>query len=511
MTRSETVGVTAPAPRPAREAGEEAHGAAKNPPDRRAALWKAAEAAAATGGSTRGEWVAGGVSIDSRSVAEGDLFVALRGPNHDGHDYVGGALAAGAAAAMVDRDVPGLPASAPLLRVRDTLAGLTALGTAGRARSRARVIAVTGSVGKTGTKEALRLALAAVGTVSASAASFNNHWGVPLSLARMPPDAVFGVFELGMNHPGEIAPLSRLVRPHVAVITTIAPAHLGFFPSVEAIADAKAEIFLGLEPGGAAVLNRDNEHFPRLAAAAEAAGGQVIGFGRHPQATVRLVDCALDAAGSTVAAVIDGQELRYRIGTPGEHWVMNSLAVVAAGSAAGADVSVMAAALAGLEAPAGRGHRQELPWRGGRLTLIDESYNASPASVRAALSVLAMVQPAPGGRRIAVLGDMLELGGAAEGLHRDLAAPLFAAKVDRAFLVGSAMAALHTVLPEAVRGGHWPDVDEAVPALLDYLRPGDVVTVKGSHAGRIDRIVARLRAEAFRTDTSAPAPCHPDT
>lgn len=464
------------------------------------ALWNAADAAAATGGETSGGWTATGVSIDSRSVAAGDLFVALRGPNHDGHDFAGAALAAGAVAAMVDGAVPGLPPGMALLRVGDTLAGLTALGAASRTRSRARIVAVTGSVGKTGTKEALRLALAASGTVSASAGSLNNHWGAPLSLARMPADVEYGVFELGMNHAGEIAALSRLVRPHVAVITTVEPAHLGYFASVEAIADAKAEIFLGLEPGGTAVLNRDNPHYARLAAAAEAVAGGIIGFGRHSDAAVRLLDCTLDAAGSTVAAALEGGELRYRVGLPGEHWVMNSLAVLAAASAAGADVRAAAASLARLEALPGRGRRHELAWRGGRVTLIDESYNASPAALRAALAVLAIVEPSRGGRRIAVLGDMLELGDMAERLHRDLAGPLLAAKVDRAFLVGSAMTALHKALPEAQRGGLWSCADEAVPALFAYLKPGDVVTVKGSHAGQIARIVERLRAQATQPD-----------
>ena len=233
-------------------------------------LWTAADAAAATGGSSTGSWAATGVSIDTRSLAAGDLFVALRGPNHDGHDFVGAALKGGAAAAMVDREVANLSTAAPLLRVADTLAGLTSLGAAARKRSRARILAVTGSVGKTGTKEALRLALAPCGPTFASAGGLNNHWGAPLSLARMPPDAEYGIFELGMNHSGEITVLAQLARPHVAVITTVEPAHLGFFPSVEAIADAKAEIFLGLEPGGIAVLNRDNPHFARLAAAADA-------------------------------------------------------------------------------------------------------------------------------------------------------------------------------------------------------------------------------------------------
>src|SRR5580693_966018 len=318
-------------------------------------LWTAADAAAATGGSTLTEWAATGVSIDTRNLAAGDLFIALRGPNHDGHDFVATALQRGAAAAMVDREMPEAPMPAPLLRVADTRAGLAALGTAGRNRGRARIVAVTGSVGKTGTKEALRLALASSGPTYASAGGLNNHWGAPLSLARLPPDARYGVFELGMNHPGEIAGLTRLAKPHIAVITTVEPVHLGFFPSIEAIADAKAEIFLGLEPGGVAVLNRDNLHYSRLAAAAKCAGAvEILGFGAHPESTARLVDCVLDSRGSTVEATVCGTAIRFLMPVPGRHWVMNALAALAAAQAAGAAVDHAAEALAELQAlPAG--------------------------------------------------------------------------------------------------------------------------------------------------------------
>jgi UDP-N-acetylmuramoyl-tripeptide--D-alanyl-D-alanine ligase len=465
-------------------------------------LWTAADAAAATGGSSTECWAATGVSIDTRSLAAGDLFVALRGPNHDGHDLVGAALEGGAAAAMVDREVANLSTAAPLLRVADTLAGLTSLGAAARKRSRARILAVTGSVGKTGTKEALRLALASCGPTFASAGGLNNHWGAPLSLARMPPDAEYGIFELGMNHAGEITVLAQLARPHVAVITTVEPAHLGFFPSVEAIADAKAEIFLGLEPGGIAVLNRDNPHFARLAAAAMRAGAAaVVGFGSHPEATVRLLNCVLEPGASTFDAALQDFILRCRLPVPGRHWVMNALAVLAAVIAAGADPRRAAEALARLEQLPGRGRRYELSWGGGGLTLIDESYNASPAAMAAALAVLAATPPALGARRIAVLGDMLELGTASERLHRDLAEPLAAAKVDRVFLVGTAVAALYEALPDPIRGGLWPAADEAIPELLRFLRAGDVVTIKGSRNVGLGSIVERLRAESARSET----------
>ena len=460
-------------------------------------LWTAAEAAAATGGTSIADWTATGVSIDTRSLAPGDLFVALHGPRHDGHDFVATALERHAAAAMVHREVAGLSPSAPLLRVADTLTGLAALAAAARQRSQARIVGVTGSVGKTGTKEALRLALAPSGGTYASAGGLNNHWGAPLSLARLPPEAAYGVFELGMNHPGEIASLARLVRPHIAVITTVEPAHLGFFSSLEAIADAKAEIFLGLERGGTAILNRDNPYYTRLAAAATSAGAvRVIGFGTNPDAQVRLIDCVLDSRGSTVQAAVLGTVLRFRVPLPGRHWVMNSLAVLAVAATAGAHLARAAEALAAIEAPPGRGRRYEVPWQGGTVTLIDESYNASPAAMHAALAVLAATEPAAGGRRVAVLGDMLELGDASEQLHRQLADPLEVARVDRVFLVGEAMAVLHQVLPQKMRGGLWASAAGSIPSLLAFLRPGDVVTVKGSRAVGVNRIVERLRAQS---------------
>jgi len=464
-------------------------------------LWTARDAATATGGSCITDWSAMGISIDSRSLTSGDIFVALRGPSYDGHVFVGAALERGAAAVMVDREISGLSTAPPLLRVADTFTGLAALGSAARKRSDARIIAVTGSVGKTGTKEALRLALAACGTTFASAGGLNNHWGVPLSLARMPPDVAYGIFELGMNHSGEISDLTRLVRPHVAVITTVEPAHLGFFPSVKAIADAKAEIFLGLEPGGVAVLNRDNYYYTRLAAAAVRAGAaEVVSFGAHRGATVRLLDCVLDPRSSTIDAALPGFTLRVRLPVPGRHWAMNVLAVLAGVRAVGADPRPAAEALAGLEELPGRGRRYELPWQGGTLSLIDESYNASPAAMRAAFGVLAAIPPAVGARRVAVLGDMLELGRATERLHRELAAPLVSAGVDRVFLVGNAVIALYDALPEPKRGGLWPTADDAIDELLSSLRAGDVVTVKGSRGIGLGLIVERLRAESARRE-----------
>jgi UDP-N-acetylmuramoyl-tripeptide--D-alanyl-D-alanine ligase len=294
------------------------------------------------------------------------------------------------------------------------------------------------------------------------------------------------------------------VRPHVAVITTVEPAHLGFFPSIEAIADAKAEIFLGLEPGGSAVLNRDNPHYGRLAEAAKRAGAaEILGFGTHAEADARLADCVLDARSSTVEAAVCGRVLRFRLPIPGRHWVINALAVLAAAHAAGAAVDRAAAALADLQALPGRGRRHELAWRGGTLTVIDESYNASPASMRAALAVLAATDPGDGGKRVAVLGDMLELGDAAEGLHRELAESL-GAEINCVFLIGDAIAALDKVLPAEKRGGLWRSPEEAMPALLRFLEPGDVVTIKGSRGVRVSRVVELLRAQSAES-------CRPET
>ena len=457
------------------------------------ALWTAAEIIAATGGTGGDGWSAGGVSIDSRTLAAGDLFVALAGPSFDGHDFVAQALKRGAAGALVSRKPKGLRAGAPLILVPDTMAALTALGRAGRERSQARVIAVTGSVGKTGTKEALRRALERQGPTVASAASLNNHWGVPLSLARMPRDTAFGVFEIGMNHPGEIAALTRLVKPDIAVITTVSPAHLGFFPSVEAIADAKAEIFQGMPRDGAAVLNRDNPHFERLAAAARACGvTRILAFGEHAEAAVRLIDCHLYSTASAVTALVADEIVDYCLSLAGRHWVINSLGVMAAVKAAGADISIAAAAMGSLDALDGRGRRHRIAVTGGEAELVDESYNANPDSMRAALAVLRTIVPRPGGRRIAVLGDMLELGTGASRLHAELAEPVLSAEVDLAFTVGPEMEHLDRALPSARRGGHAATSAELALTLAAALRPGDVVMVKGSLGSRMADIVKPL-------------------
>jgi UDP-N-acetylmuramoyl-tripeptide--D-alanyl-D-alanine ligase len=458
-------------------------------------LWSAAQAADATGGRNTASWTASGVSIDSRSLAPGDLFVALEGPNFDGHDFIVKAFEMGAAAALSHRRTgpAALAGTGPLLLVEDTMGALRRLGQAARERSGARFIGVTGSVGKTSTKEALARCLSAQAPTAASAGSLNNHWGLPLSLARLPHDAAYGVFELGMNHPGEIRDLAGLLRPDVALITNVEAVHLGYFGSVEEIADAKAEIFEAMAPEGAAVLNRDNPHFERLAAKARAAGlDRIIGFGRDADAEVRLLDCALEATGSRVDAEILSEHLHYTIALPGSHWVMNSLAVLAAVAAAGADAARAAVELAHLEPVTGRGVHHGIDLPGGNFELIDDSYNANPTSMRAAFEVLGRANLGPNGRRIAVLGDMLELGARSAEMHAGLAAPLRQAGVNLVFTCGPDMAGLDDVLPANMRGGHAADSALLIPLITTSVAAGDAVLVKGSAGSRMGLVVEAL-------------------
>jgi UDP-N-acetylmuramoyl-tripeptide--D-alanyl-D-alanine ligase len=459
------------------------------------ALWTSAEITAATNGRAGKRFAADGVSIDSRKVERGDLFVALHGPNFDGNDFAAGALGAGAAGALVDREPPaGAAADMPVVVVKDTLEALHALGAAARARSEARIAAVTGSVGKTSTKEALKAALGAFGRTFASQGNLNNHWGVPLSLARMPRDAEFGVFELGMNHANEIMPLSKLVRPAVSIITNVEAVHIEFFKSVAEIADAKAEIMDGMDAGAAMVLPRDNPHYDRLVAHAQRRDLPTLSFGTDEKADARLIDCQVAPNGSRVIAEILGQKVSYALGLPGLHQAKNSLAVLAAIAAFGLDVGQAVAALADLKPLKGRGAREQLQLADGVITLLDESYNASPASVRAALSLLAGAEPEGRGRRIAVLGDMRELGEQGPALHRELAPDLAAAGVELAFLIGPLMRGLNDLLPQNMRGGHWGDSESAAAPVRDALKGGDVVLVKGSLGTRMAPIVAALRA-----------------
>lgn len=457
-------------------------------------LWHAEEVAAATHGRlATGGWQATGVSIDSRTCQPGDLFVAISGEQFDGHDFVARAFDAGAAAAVVSRSPADLRSDAPLVQVDNAMHALEALGRTARDRSAASVIGVTGSVGKTGTKEALSIAFGALGTTHATKGNLNNHIGVPLTLSRLPRDARFAVIEMGMNHAGEISVLTKLARPDVAIITTIAAVHLEFFDSVAGIADAKAEIFEGMAKGSTAVLNRDNVYFAILAARAWAHGVErVMGFGAHPEADARLSACALSADGSDITARIGDRIIRYRLQVPGRHWIHNTLAVLASVEALDGDLDVAADALSELSAPKGRGARFHIQLADGPVTVIDESYNASPASMRAAISVLASSQPTTGGRRLAVLGDMLELGETAPQLHAALARDLEAAEIDRVFCAGTDMKALDDALPAAMRGGYARTSDALTTAVLDEVHPGDVVMVKGSLGSRMAVIVDAL-------------------
>ena len=465
-------------------------------------LWTVDEMTAAMGAERQGPLPSAisGISIDSRTVAPGDAFFALA-DRRDGHEFVDDALAAKAALAVVAAARRGqFPQDAPLLVVPDVLPALRDLAAAARKRTDAKVIGVTGSVGKTSTKDALLLALQKEGEVHASVASYNNHWGVPMSLARCPASARYVILEMGMNHAGEIEPLSRLARPHVALITTIAPVHLEFFGTLAKIADAKAEIFLGLESGGAAVLNRDSSQFAHLSRRAKEAGvARVVSFGQHPKADARLIKFALHPECSTVEANILGTELTYKIGAPGHHLVVNSLAVLAAAELVGADLALAALALAEFKPQAGRGKLIELELPGGTALLIDESYNANPVSVEAALALLGRAAIGPRGRRIAVLGDMLELGPRGRALHRSLVAAINANGIDLVFCCGPLMRALWQALPAGRRGGYAEDSAALEVQVLSAVCAGDAVMVKGSLGSRMGPIVGALqRSSSFR-------------
>ncbi|HEX6376465.1 MAG TPA: UDP-N-acetylmuramoyl-tripeptide--D-alanyl-D-alanine ligase [Allosphingosinicella sp.] len=442
------------------------------------ALWTSEEIAEAVGGAAHGDFAATGVSFDSREVEPGHLFVAMKGAATDGHLFLDKAFAAGAAGAIVSEQT-----AHPHIRVADTMAALTDLGRAARVRTAARICGVTGSAGKTGTKEALFAALdrAAPGEAHRSVRSYNNHTGVPLSLSRMPTATRFGVFEMGMNHPGELAGLTRLVRPHVAVVTTIAPAHRAYFASEEAIADAKGEIFEGLEPGGAALVPHDSPHRDRLIAAARPHAATLLTFGLGEGADIRARDVVpAPNGGSLVTALLPGAEVTFTVSQPGEHWVSNALAVLGAVEAMGGDLAQAGLALADLPGLKGRGERRRVVLDGGEALLIDESYNANPASMAATLKTFGALRVA--GRRIAVLGAMRELGESSAGFHAALAEPVEAAGVESAILVGEEMESLAKALGAKVKMAHVPDTASAVDLVRSAIRPGDAILVKGSNS-----------------------------
>ena len=456
-------------------------------------LWDAKSIAEAVGGTASCDFQVAGVEMDSRDVINGDLFIALKGEAMDGHRFLDKAFQNGAAAAIVDR-----PIDYPHILVEDTTEALKALARAARSRTAAKIIGVTGSVGKTGVKEAIFASLerASRGAAHRSTRSYNNHVGVPLSLARMPARSRFGIFEMGMNHAGEIQGLTTQVRPHVAVITTIAPAHIENLGSMEAIAEAKAEIFAGLEPGGIAVIPADSEHFERLRMAALRMEAKVVSFGRSPKADMRLLDAIPSAnGGSLVTCEFDTGRLCYTVAEPGDHWVINSLAVMAAVRAAGGDMASAGLALAEMGGLKGRGARHGIEVPGGKALLIDESYNANPASMRATLAQLGQT---PSARRIAVLGAMKELGDFADKFHSQLSEPLIAADVDYALLVGDEMRALarelgkpaFNSLGKPLEWEHCKSAEEAIGLLEEFgIIAGDAVLVKGSNSVGLGRLV----------------------
>lgn len=471
-----------------------------------ASLWTSDELVKATRGTLHGPaFEIADLVIDSRKVTPGCLFVALPGERVDGHDYVATALQSGAAAALVSRVPEALNSDACLLVVNDVLDGLWDIARAARARSSATVLAVTGSVGKTGTKDTLAAALAVFGSVHASAGNLNNHIGAPLSLSRLPRDADYAVLELGMNHLGEISALTRLARPDLAIITNVEETHIGHFRDLEQIAEAKSEIFEGLEQDrGLAVLNRDNAHFYFCADRAEAAGARIVSFGRSEDADIRLIGAECGSDGSNIVVRVAGRQLAYRIDGIGMHWAFNSVGVLACIHALGLDLNKASKAIRDVTAKAGRGRQEKIAFGENGLLLIDESYNASPASVTAALEVLAMTKPTASGRRIAILGDMLELGERSDFLHLELLAKV-CASADLVFTVGPLMGRMGHNLPPMLYGGHGATADDVVPLVIDTLCEGDVVLVKGSLGMAMAPIVGAIRDIANSNDITPPS------
>jgi UDP-N-acetylmuramoyl-tripeptide--D-alanyl-D-alanine ligase len=446
-------------------------------------LWNSSEADRATGGVSSEPWECRGISIDTRTLERGDLFVALKGEAGDGHAFLKEAAAKGAAAAIVSSQESESHVL-PLLRVDNTLAALEKLGIAARERCLAKRIAVTGSVGKTSTKDALKWILKDQGLTHGSVASYNNHWGVPLTLARMPQETQFAVFEVGMQRAGEILPLSHMIKPEIGIVTSIVEAHLQFFRSLEEIALAKAEIFEGMDPGGSVILNRESAFYDLLAQLADKKGLKVYGAGRDEGSHFRLISFVCDAEHSSVVASIGGQILSYTIAVPGIHWVTNSLAVLGAASLAGADVEKAAKGLETIVAPSGRGQRFK-----GNYTVIDESYNANPTSMRAALAVLGQSQ---GRRKIAVIGDMREIGDLARKRHEELIEPLLAHKIDLVFCCGPNMAHLFALLPDHMKGAYTETSIDLIPHVLETVTSGDVISIKASLGTRVKPIVEAL-------------------
>ncbi|WBU63145.1 UDP-N-acetylmuramoyl-tripeptide--D-alanyl-D-alanine ligase [Paracoccus aerodenitrificans] len=447
------------------------------------ALWSSDDAAKATGGRNTGEWQATGVSIDTRSIQPGELFVALS-DTRDGHDFVAQAFQKGAAAVLVSRVPENLPENLPLLIVDDVLPALEAMGRAARERMQGKVIGVTGSVGKTSTKEMLRAALARQGKLHAAEASYNNHWGVPLTLARMPRDSDFAIIEIGMSNPGEIAPLARMARPHAALITTIAAAHMAAFEGLDGIAREKAAIFSGLVPGGAAIIPTGLSTTPILREAADDVGAPILSFGDDGEA--RLISSEPDGETLRVRAALSGKPINFTLQSVGPHFAANSIGVLATVSAIGADVIEAAKSLADWTPPKGRGRVEQL----GGIRLIDDAFNANPSSMRAGLGTVSRL---PGARRVAILGDMLELGGDEAEQHRLLASDPAMEAIGIVHSAGPLMRHMHDALPAEKRGVWSEKADDLASRLDELVREGDTVIVKGSKGSYISRVVDAMR------------------
>lgn len=462
--------------------------------------WETGEVVRATGGKCSGQWLATSVSIDTRTLATGALFIALKGEQHDGHEFVAQALAQGAVAALVSRTVEGVD-PARLVLVADTEVALQQLGVAARQRSHAKFIGITGSVGKTGCKEMLSTALAALGKTAQTKGNLNNHLGVPLTLANLPRDSKYAVIEMGMNHPGEISCLSHWVQPDVAIITTVEAVHIEFFDSVAAIADEKSAIFDGMNGKGTAILNADNAHYERCATHAVAHGvDRVLSFGTSEKSLCRMLTYRIEDMHSVVEATVAGTHLSYALGTLGKHWALMSVAVLAAVDALAGDLAKAAASLAAFTEPKGRGQIRKLAVKGGHLRLIDDSYNASPVAVVGAIEKVVELRQAAAEpcRTVVVLGDMLELGEHSQEMHVGLVPCLINNQIDLVFAAGGFMRHLYEALPEAMRGAYKPTSRELAPEVVAALRPRDLVLVKGSHGSHMEQVVEAVAQNARR-------------
>ena len=455
-------------------------------------IWDAQQAAKATGGRLLGddEWQVYSISIDSRLTKKGDLFIALKGNKTDGHDYLREAFLKGANAVMVEHVPQNFPSTSPILVVNDCIEALYHLAMQRRDETKAKIIGLTGSVGKTSTKEMLNLAFSSFGITHATLGNLNNEIGAPLSVARMPLDAEYGIFELGMNHMGEISPLSRLVKPQLAIITNVEEVHIENFNSIQEIAMAKSEIFDGMEPGGKAILNSDNQFFTYLSSKARDAGLEVISFGSSPTANAKLLEYKENAKDSFILARIAGRDVGYHIAAKGRHMAQNSLAVLAAVYATGQDIEEAAQALSSFSGASGRGQILQINFGSGKITLIDDSYNASPVSMRAALGNLGALETK--GRRVAVIGDMLELGAKSAQFHESLLSDVLHNQVDIVFTVGTFSKLLFDKLPQKMRGHAVEKANEILPILEKSLQAGDAVLMKSSHGTGLYKIVEQL-------------------